>query len=150
MFKVKFVLVVLMAAIALCSTACVKKTITDQRVIDQMQAFLDAPPDPANPDLLTPEERAVIESFTIYKSTIKVQLVEETDKAFWEPIGRKIAKEFAAVNREAKLLEVAYVVELFMKATIEGTTKNFKVGNIRIENASDRIYPEFYSPTLKK
>lgn len=143
-------LILLCTAVSFLSFGCVKKTITDERIIAAVQAFLDAPPDPANENALTAEERAAIESFEVFKNTCKVQLVEGTPDNMWEQIGRKIVKVFAQANRDAGVLEVSYYVELYIMAEFENKKENFKVASIRLENASDRVYPELFSPTRRR
>jgi hypothetical protein len=129
---------------------CVKNTPTDNRIIVAVQTFLDTPADPGKPDLLTPDERASIENFEVYKNTVKVHLKENTSEPSWSSIGSKVVKVFAKTERGLQIYDVSYICELYMPATFNEKKKVYKVGNIRLENATDRIYPELYQPIPPK
>lgn len=126
-------------------SGCLQKSITDDQITNSVQGFLDTPPDPSNANLLTVEERAVVESFTIYKNIIKIQLVEGTERTYWEPAGKKVVRAFALACRAADVLEVQYLGELRVYAELEGSRSNFLIGDIRFENNGDRVYAEMYS-----
>jgi hypothetical protein len=142
-----------MLALALISSGCLKKTLTDERMMQAVQTFLDTPPDASNsnPDLLTVEERAGVQSFEVYRNTVKVYLVEGTAETLWAPIGRKIVKVFAKANRDEKLLADSYYAELYIPGEFEG--KHYDrliIGTVRLQNASDRTYPELGRPRLRR
>ena len=146
MRKILFALFIVILGVGLLSAGCIKKDITDHRIIDDIQAFLDQAPNPSNPDVLTADERAAIEKFDVYKNTAKVQLKEGTDQALWSPIGTKIVKVFSKSERDLSKLESSYYVELDMMAMVKDKKKNVDVGDIRLENATDRIYPTLHNP----
>jgi hypothetical protein len=146
MFKFRNVIILVLLGLVITSMGCVKKTITDDRVLAAVQAFVAAEPDATNEKSLTAEEKAAIKSVEVYKNTVKVFLGDDTPEALWEPIGRKVVKTFGQAERDAGMLEVAYNAELHMMATFQGKKQSFKVGDFRLENASDRVFPQLYNP----
>jgi hypothetical protein len=151
MNKYRLVLILWFLCIAVIFNGCIQKTITDQRLIDAMQAYLDSAPDPTNDALLTPEERATVTTFEIYKNIIKVHLVEGTPTTMWDPVGRKIVKIFAKANRDVSILNDSYYVELFIPGMLNDQHHdNLYIGNMRLQNASDRVFPELGNPRLER
>lgn len=140
-------LTLLVVAVLICIPGCIRQTITDKQIAESVKAFLDAPPDPSDENALTTEERAAIDSFEIYRSTLKLQLAEGTDMPIREPVGRKVVRAFALACRDAGKLEMAYVVQLYIREVVEDKKGNFLVGEIRFQNASERVYVEMYKPT---
>jgi hypothetical protein len=116
-----------------------------------VQAFLDTPPDATKPELLTPEERAGIASFEVYRSTVKLYLVEGTAETLWTPIGKKVVKIFAKANRDASLLSDSYYAELYIPGDFgDKHYDRLYIGAVRLQNASDRTYPELGRPRPKR
>ena len=136
---------VVIGAILLCP-ACLRKSITEKQIAQAVQAYMDAPADPSDDNALTAEERAAIESFDVYRNKLKLQLAEGTDPEMREPVGKKMVRAFALACRGVGKFEVSYVVELYTRETIDNKKSNFLVGEIRFDNASERIYPEMYKP----
>jgi hypothetical protein len=128
------------------TSGCVKTTATQQSVIDAVQAYLDSPPDASKPDLLTAEERAAIESFTIVHNIVKTQLVENTANNMWEQIGRKMVTAYAQACRAESVLEAVYYGQLWIMAEPYGKRDNFKVGDFTYQNRNDRIEVQLYNP----
>jgi hypothetical protein len=150
MLNTRFLLVVFLVAVSILFCGCPKKSYSDNRLVEGVQAFLDTPPDPSNPDLLTPEERATITNFEIYRNIVKVHLAEGTASNFWEPIGKKMVKVFAAKNRELTILSESYYAELFIPGTYNDRKyDDLYIGAVRLQNASDRTYPELGNPRLR-
>ncbi len=170
MLEIRRPLVILLIALMIAALGCIQKTITDKKIEASMQAYVDAPPEapagssqaiqprviPGAPthlnyeDYLTAEERATIESFEVYRNVIKVQLVQGTDKSYWETVGRKIVRAFAMACRDATYLDVTYTCELRIKAKDDEGEYNTKVGDIAFSNRSERIVPQLYNPTRKQ
>jgi hypothetical protein len=151
MYKLRIAFILLALAILSVSSGCLKKTMTDEKLIASVQAYLDTPADPSKPDLLTPEERAAILSFEIYKTTIKIKLAEGTSDKMWSPLGTKVVKVFAKANRDANMLSDSYFAELFIPGMFKDKHEdNLYIGAIRLQNASDRVYPELGNPRLKR
>ena len=149
MFKFHRVLTFLFIGLIFIATGCLRPSITDDRISQTVQAFMDSPPDPSNEKALTAEERAVIESFTIYRNTIKVQLVRDTDRSFWEPVGAKMTNSFAYACRDVNFLQSSYFGELYIIAVFDEKDENFLIGKFTFNNSSERITPELYSPSRR-
>lgn len=147
MFKNRTIILFIFLALLVTVTGCVKTSATDQSVIDEVQVFLDTPADPSNPDLLTVEERARIEGFTITHNIVKTMLVQETDQIMWEVIGRKMVTAYAEACRRNNVLESAYYGQIFIDAEFEGKIENFMVGDFLYHNRNDRIEVQLYNPT---
>ena len=141
----RFVFLALCIAI-LFSAGCIQKTITDKVILDDIDLFLATPPDPSNPDLLTAEERSAVESYEVYREKIKIHLVQGSDEQLWKSIGSKMVKRFAVACRNASVLEVEYLAQMYIVA--EDNKGEFKalVGDINFENNSDRVRVEMYKP----
>jgi hypothetical protein len=151
MFKLRNAFILLALAVLSLTCGCVKKTMTDEKLIVGVQAFLDTPADPADPTLLTPEERAAIVSFEIYRTTVKIKLSEGTNEKMWTPIGTKIVKVFGKVSRDANILSDSYFAELYIPGTYKDKHEdNLYIGAIRMQNSTDRTYPEIGLPRPKK
>jgi hypothetical protein len=146
MLKLRYVILLFVLGLVLLTCGCIQKTFTDQRIIDAVQAFLDTPPDPTKQDLLTAEERAAVEKFLVYKNNIKIKYVDNTPSTILESSGKKILMKFALANREASLLQPQYVAQLYMMAMVQDKNKLCSVGEITLQNASDRMYPDLHSP----
>ena len=151
MLKLRIALILLLSVLLAISVGCVKTTITDQRLVDGVQKYLDTPADPNNPDLLTAEERSAVLSFEIYRNTVKIKLAEGTSDKLWKPIGTKIVKVFAKANRDMNLLSDSYLAELYIPGTFKDKKMdNLYIGAIRLQNSSDRTFPELGLPRPKK
>ena len=148
--RLRHALILLIIAILVTSFGCLRKTITDNRIAESVQAYLDAPADPANEDALTPEERAAIKDFTVFHEKIKVQLVPETEQTMWETIGKKMVRAFAMACRDSSVYETNYYCELRIEAEVEGEEDNFLVGELRFQNSSERIYADMYNPSRSR
>lgn len=150
MLRLRHALILLIIATLVTCFGCLRKTITDTQIAENVQGYLDAPADPANEDALTAEERAAIEEFTVFHEKIKVQLVMETEQIMWEPIGRKMVRAFALACRASSVYETNYYCELWIEAEVEGEEDNFLVGELRFQNSSERIYADMYNPSRSR
>lgn len=150
MFKYQPVLICIAFILILISSGCLRTSPTNEAVIAHVQAYLDAPADPSDVNALTVEERAVIESFRMVHNIVKVQLVEGTDHAMWETLGKKITRTFSLACRREGYLEPSYVGQLFILAEVEGETDNFKVGEFTFLNRNDRIEWNLFNPTRSR
>jgi len=146
MFKYRYLVILLPAVILLSVVGCTKQTITDKAIIDNITAWMDQPQDPSDEWTLAPEERAAVESFEVYRNTLKLQLVTETNHDIWEPIGKKFAHQFAMASRELSYHEAKYNVELYIMVTVDDETFNGKAGVIAFDNASERLIVELMNP----
>ncbi len=142
-------IVLLLLGLILCTCGCLRKTLTDEAIIDAVQAYLDTPPDPAGENLLTAEEHAVIQGFQIYRNIIKVQLVDDTEQPFWRPVGKKLARVFGLACREAGQYEHQYLVELRVRTEVDGRVGNFKIADVTFDNQSEQVIVELYNPVWK-
>jgi hypothetical protein len=150
MLRLRHVLILIMVAILVAGFGCLRKTITDTQIEESVQAYLDAPADPADEHSLTPEERAAVEGFRVFHEKIKVQLVAGTEQTMWEDIGRKMVRAFAMACRDASVYETNYYCELRIEAEVEGETDNFLVGELRFQNSSERIFVDMYNPSRSR
>ncbi|MCX6645249.1 MAG: hypothetical protein NTY09_02655 [bacterium] len=142
----KIITVIIIVIISVCS-GCVKTSATDQAVIDEVQAYFDAPPDPSNPNALTAEERAMMQDFTITHNIVKVQLVEGTDSSNWETLGRKMVTAYAESARRHNILQSYYYGQLWIQTEVHGKIDNFNVGDFDFQNSNDRIQVELHNPS---
>lgn len=130
-----------------CALGCVRTTATDQAVIDEVRVYLDAAPDPSNPDALTPEERARIQDFNIVHNIVKVQMVEGTDHVYMEAIGRKMVTAYAQAARRHTVLEAVYYGQIWMRAEVNDKVDNYTYGELTYQNRNDRIEVNMHNPT---
>jgi len=146
----KRVAVFLLLGIVIITCGCLKKSITDERVIARVNEFLAAPYNPSDQYSLKPEERAAIKGFEVYRNEIKITLVDDTPQEMWEPVGRKVTRAFGTANREFGLLDPFFNGVLLVSWVVDGKRDNFKVGDFKMQNSSDRITPSLYLPTRSK
>jgi len=150
MRKPRQALVLFLIGLMVLSAGCLRKTITGRQIEEKVQVFFDSSPDPSNENSLTVEEKGAVERFTIVRNIIRIQLVEGTDRAMWEPIGSKMARAFAMACREATMFRPSYYCELWIVAQVEGKSDSFKVADITFNNQSERILVELYSPSRQR
>jgi len=150
MFKLRYALILLIIAVLLTNFGCLRKTITDKKIEESVQEYLNAPPDPSDEFSLTAEERAAVEDFTVFHDKIKVQLKRDTPQPMWEQIGKKMVRAFAMACRDASQYETNYYGQLRIEAEVEGQEGNFLVGEFRFQNASERIFVDLYSPSRSR
>jgi hypothetical protein len=146
----KTIIILLAIGIVLCTAGCIEQSISDKQLSREMQLFLDTPADPANEDILTPEERAIVKSFEIYRNTIKVHLADDSAQEMRKPISRKIVKVFGLASREMGLLQPTYYLELYVSLVVDNERGVFKVADARFENMSERVYVEEYAATRSR
>ena len=167
MHKLHPVYAIFFIIILIATSGCIQKSITDNMIEDAMQVFIDAPLEPPNSesqaeakrevegapknltygDYMIAEEQAAIEKFDVYRNKIKVQLVEGTEKSYWEQIGRKIVRAFAMACRDVHVFEVQYICELRIVTEDADGSFNALVGEIAFANNSERITPDLYNPS---
>jgi hypothetical protein len=142
----KIITVIIIAMISVCS-GCVKTSATDQAVIDEVQAYFDAPPDPLNSDALTAEERAMMLDFIITHNIVKVQLVEGTDSLKWEQLGRKMVTAYAVAARRQSILQSFYYGQLWIQTEVDDKIDNYNVGDFTFQNSNDRVEVNLHNPS---
>ncbi len=116
-------------------------------LLEEMQAFMDIPPDPDNEKLLTSEERAIIEDIDIYRNIIKVQLVPDSAQEHRKPIAGKMVEHFGRTARDLEVLYPVYYLELRVSLEVDGERSNFHIADARFENMSERVIVEEYAET---
>ncbi|HDS30045.1 MAG TPA: hypothetical protein ENN67_03290 [Firmicutes bacterium] len=146
----RYIVVSILSGLVLFSLGCVKQTLTDKQLLQEIQIFLDTPYDPDNPDLLTPEERSYVSSYSIFHNILKVQLVDDTPQEFRKPIAAKMVKHFALTRRELGVLEQVYRLQLFVRLEVDRERSNFHIADARFENRTERVIVEEYAATRSR
>ncbi len=137
-------------SLILCTCGCLKKSLTDEMLMEEMQAFIDTPPDPNNEKLLTVEERAIIEGIEIFHNILKVQLVPDSVSEYRKPIAGKMVEHFGRTARDLEMLNPVYYLELRVSIVVDGERSNFHIADARFENMSERVYVEEYAETRSR
>jgi hypothetical protein len=145
MFKPRWTVAFLIIVLVGMTCGCLRSSFTDKKIAETIQLFLDSGPDPSDEHALTVEERAVIESFVIYRNTLKIKLVDGTEQPFWTPVGLKTTRVFAYACRDADFLNNAYYGDLYLNVEIDDDIKKVLVGRFTFNNSSERIETELFS-----
>ena len=146
----KIIVALLLLGIVILSCGCLKKSKTDERVMTRVNEFLAKPYDPSDQYSLKPEEVAALKGFQVYRNEITITLVDDTPQEMWEPIGRKVTRAFGLANREYGLLDPFFNGVLWVSTLVDNERDNFKVGDFKMQNSSDRITVSLYRPTKSK